>query len=179
MVKKVYSILIYAFLIPLSSCLHYGKAQNMKTVENVDLKRYMGVWYEIARFDHSFERGLVGVKATYSLKSNGKVTVINQGYKDSLTGKLKQAKGFATIPNPNETGRLKVYFFWPFGGEYLILDLDENYQYALIGTSSKKYLWILCRTPQIDEKVYLKLIEKANSLGFDTTKLIKVSQPLN
>ena len=160
--------------------LNCGKSQSpMKTVEGVDLKRYMGTWYEIARFPHSFEKGLVGVTATYNLKKNGKVEVLNQGYKDSLSGKLKKAKGFAKIPNPNEPGRLMVYFFWPFGGEYLILDLDENYQYVLVGSSSLKYLWILSRKPQMDELVYNKLVEKARDLGFDVSKLSKVEQLQN
>lgn len=178
MIKKVYLSLIIATLFLLSNCNNSAKTQsiNMKTVEKVDLKRYMGVWYEIARFNHSFEKGMVGVTATYTLKENGKVDVLNQGYKDSLSGKLKRAKGFAKIPNPNEPGRLKVYFFWPFGGEYLILDLDENYQNVLIGTSSKKYMWILSRTPQMDDLTYSRLLEKANSLGFDISKLIKVPQ---
>ena len=178
MIKKVYLSLIIATLILLSSCNNNAKTQSvkMKTVEKVDLNRYMGEWYEIARFNHSFEKGLVGVTATYTLKGNGKIDVLNQGYKDSLNGKLKRAKGFAKIPNPNEPGRLKVYFFWPFGGEYLILDLDENYQNVLIGTSSKKYMWILSRTPHVNDLTYNKLIEKANSLGFDTSKLIKVPQ---
>lgn len=176
MIKKVYLLQRIIFPILLSSCIHTDRVISMETVKNVDLARYMGIWYEIARFDHSFERGLVGVSATYSLKKNGKVEVINQGFKDSLSGKLKRAKGFAKVPNPNVPGRLMVYFFWPFGGEYLILDLDENYQYALVGSSSKNYLWILSRTTKMDETAYNNLINKAKSLGFDTSRLEKVLQ---
>lgn len=178
MKQKVYLIITLLILI-LSICgCKYAKTQTntMKTVDKVDLERYMGTWYEIARFPHSFEKGLVGVSATYSLKKNGKVEVLNQGFKDSLTGKLKRAKGFAKVPDPNVQGRLMVYFFWPFGGEYLILDLDENYQYVLVGSSSKNYLWILCRTPKMDDPIYTSLLKKAESLGFDTTKLEKVPQ---
>jgi len=173
--KSCFLISILIFLL-FTSCSNNAQTQtpSMKTVENVDLARYMGVWYEIARFPHSFEKGLVGVTATYTLKTNGKVEVINQGYKDSLTGKLKRAKGFAKVPNPNEPGRLMVYFFWPFGGEYLILDLDQNYQYVLVGSSSLNYLWILCRSPKMDDETYNQLIEKAKSLGFDTSKLSRV-----
>lgn len=149
----------------------------MKTVDSVDLVKYSGVWYEIARFPHSFEKGLVGVTATYSIKPNGKIEVLNQGYKDSLNGKLSKAKGFAKLPDPNEPGRLKVYFFWPFGGEYLILDLDqENYQYVLVGSSSLNYLWIMGRKPRMDDQVYQRLVDKAKLLGFDVDKLIKVEQ---
>jgi len=176
MARKVYYP--FSIFILLISCGNSAKTQThtMKTVEKVDLERYMGTWYEIARFPHSFENGLVGVSATYSQKKNGKVEVINQGYKDSLNGKLKRAKGFAKIPDPNVPGRLMVYFFWPFGGEYLILDLDENYQYVLVGNSSKNYLWILCRSKIMDDLIYNNLVTKAESMGFDTSKLEEVEQ---
>lgn len=165
----------------LMGCSNTGNSQTqkMKTVKNVDLQRYMGTWYEIARFPHSFEKGLVGVTATYNLKKNGKVEVINQGYKDSLTGKLKRAKGYAIVPDSKEPGRLKVYFFWPFGGEYLILDLDDNYQHVLVGSSSKTYLWILCRLPEISDSTYNYLVTKAKKLGFNTAQLEKVPQKIN
>jgi apolipoprotein D and lipocalin family protein len=170
--------LLYIVLFVLLGCNNSAKTQSniMKTVDKVNLERYMGTWYEIARFPHSFEKGLVGVSATYSIKKNGNVEVLNQGYNDSLTGKLKRAKGFAKIPDPKVPGRLKVYFFWPFGGEYLILDLDENYQYVLVGSSSKNYLWILCRTKKMDDLTYSNLVKKAESLGFDTSRLEKVPQ---
>jgi len=178
MKRKVYSIGVAILLI--SSMLGCNTTKNqlntMKTVDKVDLERYMGTWYEIARFPHSFEKGLVGVTATYKLKKSGKVEVINQGFKDSLSGKMRRAKGFAKVPNPNTSGRLMVYFFWPFGGEYLILDLDENYQYVLVGSSSKNYLWILCRSPKMDEEIFTTLVGKAKSLDFDTSKLIKILQ---
>ncbi len=176
-IKVYYPIVIFILLIQIS-CGNSAKTESntMKTVEKVDLERYMGTWYEIARFTHSFEKGLVGVSATYSLKKNGKVEVLNQGFKDSLTGKLKKAKGFAKIPDPNIPGRLMVYFFWPFGGEYLILDLDDNYQYVLVGSSSKDYLWILCRTKTMDDLIYNNLVKKAELLGFDTSRLERVPQ---
>ena len=149
----------------------------METVKDVDIQRYLGTWYEIARFPHSFEKGLVGVTATYELKPNGNISVLNQGYKGTLTGKHSKAKAFAKIPVPTNTGRLKVYFFWPFGAEYLVLDLDkENYSYALIGSSSPNYLWILSRTPQMDEATYQMLVDKAKGLGYDISKLELVPQ---
>ena len=172
----VYFVITIIILVQTFCGCNAIKSQTMKTVEKVDIERYMGTWYEIARFPHWFEKRLVGVTATYSLKKNGKVKVINMGYKDSLTGKLKRAKGFAKIPDPKVLGRLKVYFFWPFGGDYLILDLDENYKYVLVGDSSLKYLWILGRNPQLDDVIYNQLVDKAKSLGFDTTKLAKVAQ---
>ena len=144
--------------------------------KDMELKKFLGVWYEIARFPHSFERDLVGVTATYSLKKNGNIQVINQGYKNTLDGKLKRAKAFAKIPNPSEPGRLKVYFFWPFGADYLILDLDKEYRWALVGSSSPSYLWILSRTPQMDDGLYESIVEKAKSLGYDTSRLELVPQ---
>ncbi len=179
--KKASIILKFLLIFVLLGCNNVARTQSqiMKTVNNVDLNRYMGTWYEIARFPHSFEKGLVGVTANYTLKKNGKVEVLNQGHKDSLNGKLKRAKGFAKVPNPDEPGRLMVYFFWPFGGEYLILDLDKNYQYVLVGSSSKKYLWILSRTPQLDEITYNELVAKAKSLGFNTALLENVPQKID
>jgi lipocalin len=150
--------------------------QTMKTVSFVDINRYMGTWYEVARFPHSFEKNLVGVTATYRLKENGKVEVINQGYKNTLDGKLSRAKAFAKQPNPNEPGRLKVYFFWPFGADYLILDLDPHYQWALVGSSSPNFLWILSRTPQMDAELYKSIVDKAHSLGYNVEKLELVKQ---
>ncbi|MBN1989483.1 MAG: lipocalin family protein [Bacteroidales bacterium] len=149
----------------------------METVKDVDIERFLGTWYEIARFPHSFEKDLVGVTATYSLKSNGNLSVLNQGYKGSLNGKHSKAKAFAKIPDPNNTGRLKVYFFWPFGADYLVLDLDkDNYSYALIGSSAPNYLWILGRTPQMDKQTYQMLVDKAKLLGYDISKLEVVPQ---
>ncbi|MBN1821309.1 MAG: lipocalin family protein [Prolixibacteraceae bacterium] len=146
------------------------------TVKELDLNRFMGVWYEIARFDHSFERGLVGVTATYSLRTDGKITVINQGYKNSLDGKLNRARGKAKLPDPAEPGKLKVSFFLFFYADYYVLELDENYEWALIGSSSDKYLWILSRTPQIKYSLYSEILKKAESRGYNTKLLIEVLQ---
>lgn len=176
MVKLLALLLI---LITSTSCT-VKKTENPQrvTVAKVDLERYMGVWYEIARFPHSFEKGLVGVTATYTKLPSGKIEVLNQGYKGTLDGKKSKAKGWAKIPDPNEPGRLKVYFFWPFGGEYLVLDLDEeNYSYVLVGSSSPNYLWIMSRTPQMSEQTYNYLVGKAKELGYNLEKLEKVPQP--
>ena len=149
---------------------------NLSTVKQLDLNRYMGTWYEIARFDHSFERNLTGVSATYGLLPNGRITVLNQGYKDSLNGKLKKAKGKAKQPDPQEPGKLKVAFFLFFYADYFILELDEDYRWALIGSSSDKYLWILSRTPSLDKAVLGHILTKAKARGYDTDQLIWVEQ---
>ncbi len=148
----------------------------MQTVQDVDIERYMGTWYEVARFPHSFEKNLVGVTATYRLKENGNVEVLNAGYKYDLNGKRKSAKAFAKIPNPNEPGRLKVFFFWPFGADYLILDLDPDYQWAIVGSSSPNFLWILSRTPRLPEEQLQTLIGKAKSMGYKVENLQLVEQ---
>ena len=149
----------------------------MDMVKDVDLERYAGKWYEIARFPHRFEKDLVGVTATYTIRNNGKIDVLNEGYKNTLDGKYKRAGAFAKIPDKTNTGRLKVYFFWPFGADYLILELDrENYNYALVGSSSDNYLWILSRDPVMDDGTYQMLVEKASARGYDVSRLEKVPQ---
>ena len=147
------------------------------TVKALDLNRYLGKWYEIARFPHSFEKNLVGVTATYRLKEDGMIEVLNEGFKNTLDGEHSQAIGKAKIPNKLEPGKLRVSFFWIFYADYFVLELDEeNYQYAMIGSSSDKYFWILCRTPQMDETVYNMLLDKARKRGYHLEKLYKVPQ---
>ena len=147
------------------------------TVGRLDLNRYMGKWYEIARFDHSFERGLVGVSAEYSFRKDGKIRVINSGYKDSLGGERKRAEGKAKQPDPAEPGKLKVSFFLFFYGDYYVLELDQEYRWALIGSPTKKYLWILSRTPHLPQEVLNGILELARKHGYNTEKLIFVEQP--
>lgn len=148
------------------------------TVSRLDLNRYAGKWYEIARFPHSFEKGLVGVTATYTIRENGRIEVLNQGYKDHLDGKLKSARGKAKLPDPSQPGRLKVSFFLFFYGDYFVLELDqEDYQWVMIGSSSPRYFWILSRTPVMDEDTYQALLQKARERGYDLSGLIRVPQP--
>ncbi len=146
-------------------------------VQDFDLERYLGKWYEIARFNHSFERNLMNVTATYSLRDDGKVRVLNKGYKNSADGQYSRAEGKAKFADINTIGHLKVSFFGPFYGDYIIVEMDkENYQYALIVSNSYKYLWILSRTPQLDSDTIDKLLTKATDLGFDLSGLIMVEQ---
>lgn len=147
------------------------------TVKKLDLSRYLGTWYEIARFPHSFEKNLVGVTATYTLKDDGRIEVLNQGYKNALNGEQSKAVGKAKVPNKLEPGKLKVSFFWIFYADYFVLELDEqNYQYAMIGSSSDKYFWILSRTPQMDPSVYDMLLDKARKRGYNLSNLYRVPQ---
>ncbi|MFP4556481.1 MAG: lipocalin family protein [Bacteroidales bacterium] len=173
------SILTITALLLTSGCSAVKNQQKMHPTKDINIEQFMGTWYEIARFPHRFERNLVGVTANYKLNENGKVEVINKGHKHTLDGKVKKAKAFAKIPNPEETGRLKVYFFWPFGADYLILDIDEEYTWALVGSSSPDYLWILSRTAQLPHDTYQKIVQKAKSIGYDINKLEIVKQKEN
>lgn len=153
------------------------------TVAQLDLPRYMGLWYEIARFDHRFERGLSGVTATYTLLPNGSVRVENRGCKQTSPDRCHTAIGRAKMPDTSQPGKLKVSFFLWFYSDYYVLELDsENYSYALIGSSSDKYLWILSRTPQLSEEIKMKLIAAAARRGYDTNQFLWIEQkpnPLN
>jgi apolipoprotein D and lipocalin family protein len=146
------------------------------TVSPVNLEKYAGTWYEIARLPNRFERDLECVTATYTLKDNGKIEVINRGYKVGESQKTSKIKGVAWVPDKNFPGRLKVRFFWPFSGNYYIIELDNNYRYALVGEPSRKYLWILSKDKQLDSNIYSSLLEKADQMGFDTKKVIKINQ---
>lgn len=141
----------------------------LPAVEKLDIKKYLGTWFEIARKPNYFEQGLSCITATYSLKENGKIDVLNKGHNGS---KFKIASGTAKIPDTNEPAKLKVSFFGPFYADYQVIDLDSNYQYALIGEPSREYLWILSRKPLLEQSVIDALINKAQSLGYDTKDLI-------
>lgn len=170
-----YLIPLILLLVTLFGCMPDEFTQKLPS-QKIELKSYLGTWYEIARFPNWFEKDLVGVTATYSLKENHKIKVFNQGYIGTLSGEKKVAIGEAWLPDPQNTGRLKVSFFGPFSADYIVLDIDEGYSYALVG-SSKDYLWILSRTPQLNAEIYQKLVLKAKTLGFDVSKLERVSQP--
>lgn len=146
----------------------------IEPVDNFELNRYLGDWYEIARLDHSFERGLEAVKAEYSLGDDGGIRVINSG-RDSKTLVAQQAEGRAYFVDEPNLGHFKVSFFGPFFGSYIIFELDENYQYAFIAGNSRDYLWLLARIPEVSEELIDQFISQASQLGFDTSQLIFVT----
>lgn len=147
-------------------------------VGGFQIERYLGKWYEIARLDHSFERGLTRVSATYSLRADGGIEVVNQGYSPQAK-RWKKAVGKAYFFQAPDQGHLKVSFFGPFYGAYVVCALDhENYRYALVCGPDRSYLWLLARTPDLDPAIRAELIAKAAALGFDTTRLIFVDHPL-
>lgn len=136
-------------------------------VTTFDLNRFLGNWYEIARFDHRFERGMEQTKANYVLREDGKVNVLNTGVKD---GKHSEAKGVAKLTDT--PALLRVSFWGPFYSDYRVMLIDNDYQYALIGSGSDNYLWILSRTPQISEETKSLILDEAQRRGYDTSKLI-------
>ncbi|ACZ12756.1 lipocalin family protein [Sulfurospirillum deleyianum] len=146
-------------------------AQELPTVSWVDMERYLGKWYEIARFDHSFERGCDEVEAFYTLRDDGMIGVENSCFKRA-TQSHNVAYGRAKIVDEMSKAKLKVTFFWPFYGDYWIVDVAEDYSYAMVSEPSKRYFWILSRTPQLSEDTLSRLLSYATYLGFDTSKLI-------
>lgn len=146
------------------------------TITALDLDRYLGKWYEVARYDHAFERGLVGTTAEYTLRGDGKIKVLNSGYLDELGGSYQESVGKAKPNSNGKPGQLRVSFFGPFYGDYYILDLAPDYSYSVVGSSSPKYLWILSRTPQLDAEVKTKIVNNLQRRGYDTAKLIWVEQ---
>lgn len=149
------------------------------TIKGFDLKRYLGKWYEIARFDYRFERDMYAVTAEYSIRSDGKVRVVNSGHKGSPDGKLSLSEGKAKLGAPNDPqkpGFLKVSFFGPFYSPYYILALDPDYQYALVAGKKHKYLWILSRKPELPQDIIQMLIDQAKQQGFETSKLMFTKQ---
>jgi len=156
----------------LTGCV--GIPDAVSPVTGFQLERYLGKWYEIARLDHSFERGLTRVTADYSLRSDGGVKVLNRGYSASEKA-WKEAEGKAYFVTTADQGYLKVSFFGPFYGSYVVFELDrENYQYALVCGPNKSYLWMLARSPEVPDALKKTLTEKAAALGFDTSQLIFV-----
>jgi len=175
---KHWNNLFLAAIIILTSCSQPMKT--LTTVPGVDLNKYTGKWYEIARLPNSFEKGLICCTAEYNLRDDGKIKVVNAGHKEDEPGKVKSVTGKAWVPDPNEPGRLKVQFFWPFAGGYYIFHLDkENYRYALVGDPSRKYLWILTRQPDIDEALYQELVDVARKNDFAVEEILRVRQDCN
>lgn len=158
----------------LTGCL--GMPKSVTPVSGFDINRYLGKWYEIARLDHSFERGLERVTAEYALREGGGITVTNRGF-SAAEGKWEEAKGKAYFVDDPDTGYLKVSFFGPFYGSYVIFELDkENYQYAFVSGPDLSYLWFLSRTPEVGQELLDRFVRLARERGFDTDDLIYVNQ---
>lgn len=183
MTKTSAILLTSAWLFLIIGCAGKESRKPIPTVASVDLARYAGTWYEIARLPMWFQRHCIDSKATYTIRQDGKIGVHNECLADS--GKVDQADGVATVVDPKTNARLAVTFDnWfarlvgpPPHGNYWILDLDPDYQVAMVGTPNRRYLWILSRTPYLDTSVYQRMIAKAQNLGFPISDLINAQRP--
>lgn len=164
-------------LVSLSACT--GLPDKVQPVENFEIERYLGTWFEIARLDHRFERGLEQVSAEYSLREDGVIRVVNRGF-DPRRSEWKQVEGRARFVGSPDIGRLKVSFFGPFYGSYTVFELDsDEYGYALVSGPTNDYLWILSRQPSMDSNTLDRLLSRASAAGFDTDALIFPSQQVS
>jgi len=168
---------LIALLLAAAPVLPAEGKQPLALVDALDPARYLGRWYEIARYPQFFENGLVGTTAEYSLRKDGRIDVVNSGFKKTLDGKYSAAKAVAWIPDPAKPGALKVKFFGLFAADYLVFGLDgEDYQWAIVGNDSRKFLWFLARTPEIPEELVAKMKAIAEAQGYDLSKLYFVPQ---
>jgi len=149
----------------------------LDVVPYVDLQRYLGKWYEIATIPQRFQKGCVGVTAEYALRSDGDIDVVNTCRQGTLDGRVRTARAKAWVVDRKTNAKLKVRFFWPFTGAYWIIGLDADYRWAIVGHPSRKYLWILCRTPQMDDVLYDELLKLIAAKGYDVTRIKKTLQP--
>lgn len=173
-VTKKLLLIIIPFIV--AACT--GKPEGVVAVKDFELERYLGKWYEIARLDHSFERGLDNISAEYSLRDDDGVKVINSGFSQKDNA-WEQAEGKAYFVDSTNNGHLKVSFFGPFYGSYVIFELDrKNYQYAFVSGPNTSYLWLLSRTPQVDQEILDRFKKRSQELGFDTSKLIYVEHDM-
>lgn len=153
------------------------KTKPLEVVPYVDLQKYLGTWYEIATIPQRFQKGCVAATAEYSLLGDGTIRVVNTCHQETLDGKVREVRGKARIVDRNTNAKLKVCFFWPFWGDYWIIGLDADYRWAVVGHPSRKYLWILSRTPQMDEDLYTKLLGLVADNGYDVSRIKRTLQP--
>lgn len=170
MKKSIFiSVIIMSFFTQCTS-------QNLETVPEVDIEKYAGTWYEIASFPQRFQKGCHCTTATYTKTDKDYIIVENRCRKDSVNGKMSYIKGKAFIDPGTNNSKLKVQFFWPFKGKYWIIDLAEDYSYAVVGHPNREYLWILSRKPAMDETTYRDIVNRAKQKNFDVSKLRKTVQ---
>lgn len=165
-------------LLPLVAC-DEPDSSTLQAVEQVDVEQYMGTWYEVASFPMRFQEGCTGTTATYTLDGD-RVEVLNRCFEDSLDGEEKEAKGKARIVDTESNAKLEVSFFGPFWGDYWIIDLAEDYSYAVVGHPERSYLWILSRTPEMDPALYQEITDRlVDESGYDLSRLQQTVQFTN
>src|SRR5512144_1232890 len=150
----------------------------LRTVPHVDLQRYLGTWYEIASFPQSFQRGCTATTATYALRDDGDIDVVNRCRKGSPDGPEKVARGRARVVDRSTNAKLEVSFFRPFWGDYWIVDLGADYEYAVVGHPGRDYLWILSRTRTMEPELYASIVHRLEAQGYETHRLQKTTQPV-
>lgn len=150
--------------------------QPLDVVPHVDLERYLGTWYEIATIPQSFQKGCVGVTAEYSLRPDGDIQVVNTCIQGTLDGNVRRVRGKAWVVDKTSNAKLKVRFFWPFWGSYWIIGLDPDYQWAVVGHPGRKYLWILSRSPQMEDALYGQILELIAGQGYNLSRIEKTLQ---
>lgn len=175
--KRIAKLSIFVALAMASAGLWAETKKPLDLVPALDLQRYLGRWYEVARYQHGFEKTLVGATAEYALRDDGKISVLNSGFKKTLDGKYTDVKAVAWRPNDAVPGALKVKFFGLFSSDYLVFGLDDvDYQWALVGNNNRKYLWLLSRTPEVAPELLEKMKGMAEAQGYDLSKLYIVPQ---
>ena len=164
----------YSIALLLASCASSGPGlAPPEVVSHVDVARYIGRWHEIAGFPQHFQKGCTDSRADYRLLDNGKIEVVNSCVRD---GKVDTARGKAWVVDKSTNAKLKVSFFWPFRGDYWIIELGKDYEYAVVSSPNRKYLWILSRTPKMDEALYARIVEGLRERGFDVSLLRRTEQ---
>ena len=167
---------LIAFL--LISTASHSDLPELEVVDSVDLDRYLGKWYEIASYPAWFQKGCVASTAEYTKLPDGKIRVVNRCHKNRLDGPVKESVGKAEVVDDQTNAKLKVWFFWPFKGDYWIIDLDDDYQWAVVGEPKRKYLWILSRRPVIDKMLYQDILTRLAAKGYDHSKLRQTAQEI-
>jgi apolipoprotein D and lipocalin family protein len=176
--RRLFAALL-ACLAVLAACAHGGAPKApLRTVPAVDLDRYLGTWYEIASYPQWFQRNCAATTATYSRREDGRIRVVNACRDGGLDGTVRQAEAVAwVVKGEPSNAKLRVQFFWLFRGDYWIIELDEEYRYAVVGHPSREYLWILARTPQIDPALHADLVRRIEAHGYDANRLQRTLQP--
>lgn len=175
--RFIYFLAVILALIILNPAPSIADEKPLDTVPYVDLNRYLGEWFEIGSFPQRFQKGCVASKATYSLKDEDTIIVVNECHLKTFDGELKVAKGKAYVVDKTTNSKLKVTFFWPFYGKYWIIDLGKNYEYAVVGHPNREYLWILSRTKTLDKATLDAILARVQEKGFDLSKLNMTPQP--
>ncbi len=159
-----------------SGAKHEGQPAPVQTVPYLDLDRYLGDWFEIATIPRGFQKDCTATRATYSLRSDGEIDVVNSCRLRSPDGPEKKIHGRARVVDKQTNAKLKVSFFWPFWSDYQVIELGDNYEYAVVTGSSRDYLWILSRTPEMAPAVYDGILQRLRAQGFDIKRLRKTKQ---